>query len=259
MDTNFVNPNGVHNGEHYSTAYDISLIGNYAMKNETFRSFVCKTYCYLPPTDIYLEDDRYFTNTNSLIIPSSIYYYPEAIGVKTGYTSQAKNCLVATSIHNGTEFLSVVLGSGQNDGGVSQRYTDTINMLNMASSNYTLRTLKCKNDVVSEVYLENYNSNLTLVANEDFIVLDKVVNTANYIEPEILLSFDTSSSIKVGDVVGMATYFIDGREYTFELIAGNNVQYVLIGEFALKIIMLIILIILICILLFPKYKKHNVS
>ena len=48
--THFVNPSGIHSNDHYSTAYDLALIGQYAMKNNIFRSIVGKTSCSLPAT-----------------------------------------------------------------------------------------------------------------------------------------------------------------------------------------------------------------
>lgn len=93
--THFVNPSGIHDNNHYSTAYDLALIGQYAMKNDTFRNIVCKTSCSLPATDKYVSDDRVFTTTNDLLkINTSTepdnYYYPYAIGIKTGFTTPAR-------------------------------------------------------------------------------------------------------------------------------------------------------------------------
>jgi len=75
--TNFVNPDGVHDENHYSTAYDLALIGRYAMQNETFRSIVCETSYTLEPTN---KDDkeREFTTTNFLLTTSSAYHYQYA-------------------------------------------------------------------------------------------------------------------------------------------------------------------------------------
>ena len=70
-DTHFVNPNGVHNENHYSTAYDLALMGQYAMKNATFRSIVSTTQFSLPITNQYDNTDRIFRNTNSLLFSSS--------------------------------------------------------------------------------------------------------------------------------------------------------------------------------------------
>jgi len=77
-DTHFINPDGAHDENHYSTAYDLALIGRYAMQNETFRNIVSNTSYNLPATNKYSKNDRLFTTTNSLLTTSSIYYYKYA-------------------------------------------------------------------------------------------------------------------------------------------------------------------------------------
>ena len=103
LDTNFVNPNGLHDDRHVSSAYDLALIGRYAMSNETIRSIVDKVTYEIPPTNIKTET-RYFKTTNKLLFSSELIdkngelvaaRYDAASGVKTGYTSQAMNCLVS--------------------------------------------------------------------------------------------------------------------------------------------------------------------
>ena len=107
--TNFVNPNGVHNENQYTTAYDLSLIGKYAMNNETFRKIVCKTSYTLPATNIYSSTDRKFENTNELL-SSDNYSYEYTTGIKTGYTDSAKNCIVASAKKDNYNFIVVILG-----------------------------------------------------------------------------------------------------------------------------------------------------
>ena len=97
-DTNFTNPYGLHDENHYTTAYDLALMGQYAMKNDIFRSIVKKTSYILPPTNKYSENDRVFNTTNDLIRPNSStradnYYYKNAIGIKTGYTKLCQKLL----------------------------------------------------------------------------------------------------------------------------------------------------------------------
>lgn len=65
--THFVNPNGVHNKEHYSTAYDLALMGRYAMKNEEFRKLVTADNFTLPATNKFPTNDRVVTMTNLLL------------------------------------------------------------------------------------------------------------------------------------------------------------------------------------------------
>ncbi len=88
--TNFVNANGIHHENHYTTAYDLALIGQYAMKNEPFRKIVSSVKYSLPTTEKYDKEDRIFTNNNRLINSSSSNYYQYATGIKTGNTDPAR-------------------------------------------------------------------------------------------------------------------------------------------------------------------------
>ena len=86
--TNFVNANGIQADNHYSTAYDLALIGRYAMQNDFFREIVAKTRYTLPATNKYSESDRIFNTTNELLKEdhrdsADNYYYEYANGIKT--------------------------------------------------------------------------------------------------------------------------------------------------------------------------------
>ena len=108
--THFTNPSGLHDEKHYTTAYDLSLIAQYCMKNDSFRSFVSMPSCTIAATDKY--EERYFRNTNEMLNSKSQYYNENIIGIKTGYTSQAQNCLISGIQKNGMELISVVLSLG---------------------------------------------------------------------------------------------------------------------------------------------------
>lgn len=107
--THFTNPSGLQDENHYTTAYDLALIAKYCMNNDTFRSLVYMPSCTIAATD--KSEERYFKNTNDMLNPSSQYYNENVIGIKTGYTSQAQNCLISGIQKNGIELISVVLGA----------------------------------------------------------------------------------------------------------------------------------------------------
>lgn len=117
--TNFTNTNGVHDENHYSTSNDIAIISQYCMQNEIFKNIVSMTSCTIPATN--MSEEREFINTNDMLIETSEYYREDCIGVKTGYTTPAKNCLVAASSQDDTELICVTLGSSTLD----DRYDDT--------------------------------------------------------------------------------------------------------------------------------------
>lgn len=156
LDSNFVNANGAHSEEHYSTAYDLAMIAKYCMQNEIFRELAKTEECSLPTTEMF-EEERIFRNTNSLMQPNSRYYYPYCNGIKTGYTTPAKNCLISSSNKNGFELISVILHAESTEDGLSARYVDTINLFEYGYNNF-------KKDKIWEEYnvtaaVENVSNN----------------------------------------------------------------------------------------------------
>ncbi len=110
-DTHFANPNGLHDPEHYTTANDLYKITAAALQNDTFRK-ICNTAVYtVPPTN--KSSERPLATSNYLIstATNNAYYYPDAMGVKTGYTSQAGRCLVSTADNGQLHVLGVILGA----------------------------------------------------------------------------------------------------------------------------------------------------
>lgn len=143
-DSNFVNANGEHNENHYSSAYDLAMIARYCMKNETFRKIVTKMECSLPHTEFWTDEqvaehgERIFHNTNNLLIEGNKYYYPYANGIKAGFTTPAKNCLISGSNKDGFEIIAVILHAETTEEGLSARYVDTINLFEYGYNNYSL-------------------------------------------------------------------------------------------------------------------------
>lgn len=145
--SNFVNANGVHNENHYSTAYDMAMIARYCMKNEIFRRLANMMECSLPRTEYWQDEqveehgERIFKNTNKLLTQDNRYYYPYTIGIKTGFTTPAKNCLISASNKNGFELISVVLHAETTEEGLSARYLDTINLFEYGYNNFNLEDI----------------------------------------------------------------------------------------------------------------------
>ena len=103
--THFVNPNGMPDADHYSTAHDIALIAAYGLRNPEFRKIVgtkSSTIYYLQPAGY----KTYCENTNALL-----YSYPGCTGLKTGWTRAAGGCLAASAMRGDTELIAVVMHS----------------------------------------------------------------------------------------------------------------------------------------------------
>lgn len=98
LNSNFVNPHGLNNDNHYSTAYDLALISSHAMKNDLFKE--------ITSAEKYKADslNTYLYNKNKVV-----YEYEYGTGIKIGYTKAAGRCLVASAEKDGTEIIVVVL------------------------------------------------------------------------------------------------------------------------------------------------------
>ncbi len=257
--TNFVNPNGAHDENHYSTAHDLALIAKYAMQNETFRTLVSTTTYKLPATDKYEKNDRLFTTTNALLIPNNSqtadnYYYKYATGVKTGFTTPAKNCLIASAKKDDLELLTVVLGAGQNEQGLSERYLDTLNLFEYGYNNYVLKEIVKEQGVIQTINVKNATRNtkkLDAVTANSISVLIKASDTDNALLPKVQLNENIKAPIKKGDVIGTVSYNVEGIEYSENLIANNDVKQ------SYAFIIILILVIIVLILLYIKLKSKK--
>ncbi len=102
--THFVTPSGLHDEDHYSTAYDMAMLTREALRNDTFRE-ICGTkqikLCFGDP-----PYERWLTNTNNLLS-----LYDGCIGVKTGFTDEAGRCLVSAAQRNGVTLICVTLNA----------------------------------------------------------------------------------------------------------------------------------------------------
>lgn len=114
-ETNFTNPDGIQDPNHYSTAFDLALIARAAMQDTQFREIVATTVYETAQTitesgGVY---SRSWENTNKLIQPEDVHYYAPANGIKTGTTPEAGHCLVSSAMVGSDLFIAVVLGSTQ--------------------------------------------------------------------------------------------------------------------------------------------------
>ncbi|MGM0379971.1 MAG: D-alanyl-D-alanine carboxypeptidase family protein [Bacillota bacterium] len=255
LNSNFVNPNGLHNENHYSTAFDLSLIAKQAYKNDTIRSIVKKVRYSIPPTNK-VDETRYLHTSNKFLYSQSnnylLNYRGEKIfaksdiinGMKTGYTPEAGNCLIASAKTKNKELISVVLNSqGRN------LYIDSKKLLDYGFNEFQLKHYYNKNDVIKEIQLNNFkkskikaitnnsveiylpkNYNITNLSTE--IIINKINLPINanekigsfniYYKDNLLTQVDLISNIKVNNNVLLTkktTYFDkEKNEFDFKLI-----------------------------------------
>lgn len=129
QDSNFANPSGLNDPNHYTSVYDMALIGQAALKNETFVEIDSTLYYDLPVTKRNPEGARVYPG-HKMIKKNAAEYYSGAFGGKTGYTSLAGNTLVTFAKRDGMTLVSVILNGHQT------HYSDTKKLLDFGFQNF---------------------------------------------------------------------------------------------------------------------------
>jgi len=115
--THFMNPTGLHDPEHYSTAYDIALLLKYALHNDTFREVAESHFHSTPATNVHPDGITYYSTMFKNMSDTSV-TGGEILGGKTGYTSEAGHCLASFAQIYGREYILVTAGAAADATGV---------------------------------------------------------------------------------------------------------------------------------------------
>ena len=235
--THFVNPSGLHNTNHYTTAWDIYLITQAAMQYDEFMT-ICNTKSYeVPKTN--KSDVRELHSTNFLIstwLNNGYFYEREDInayaeGVKTGTTDEAGHCLVSTAVSGERRLVSVVMGAGVKETATESRvlsFDETARMFDWGFDNFSMQTVLTEDEVIQEVPVElSKETNCVLVHPES----DTQALLPDGVDPEklerkVTLDAETvDAPIAKGDKLGSLTLSYNGTDYvTVPLLAMSDVN-----------------------------------
>lgn len=238
-DTHFTNPYGLQDNNHYTTAHDLAIIMQYCLKNDDFRKIAGQASCAIPSTN--KSEPRKYSSTNELLIAGNSNYYPNLIAGKTGYTSEAGECLVSAAYNDNLELVGVILNS-------NSRFKDTRSLYNYGYTNFSIKNIVNEKDIITNVEVKNATKdtkNLNLLVSEDIPVLANNSDDLSKIEPQITLNSDIKAPIEDGQVLGKVSYSVNGITYSTDLIAANNVEksnFVLYCLSGLGILILILII-----------------
>ena len=149
-DTHFANPSGLHDPQHYTSAWDIYLFTREAMKYDTFMA-ICGSKSYIVPKTNKSEA-RELHSTNFLISNWRAlgYLYDGAEGIKTGSTSDAGHCLVASAVRGDRRLISVVLGAKEKDG-IVESFTETSRLFDYGFNNFAKQVVLTEDEMICEV------------------------------------------------------------------------------------------------------------
>ena len=248
----FVNPNGIHDDNHSCTAYDLYLIAKECQKYDIFNEVVT-TKTYTLPSTPQFPGTRTLKNTNDMLSPGT-YYYENCTGIKTGTTTPAGQCLVASSSKDGINLISVVLGGGTNAKGLADRFYDTKELFEFTYNNYSVKEIANYGDKVATLNVgkaTKETSELDVIVDTDISTIVPNDLEKNNIKSEINFKDDIVAPIKQNEVLGTVSFSADGLIYTTNIIASHPVEklpywlYNIIAAISIIVILLLLLIVLI--------------
>ena len=226
--SNFANPHGLHDDNHYTTARDIAIIAQAVASTQKLADICAMPSWTMPPTNKHTSETLFYT-TNHLIsrYKDNRYVYEGATGLKTGWTGSAGMCLVATAQRNDLSILTVVLNAPKRPDGSLGSFTETTKLLNYAFSNYKRATHIPLTDPIIEVEvaLAKKKSNLVLTLEKDYDDILPADIARTDLSVITLVEPDIKAPIEKGQVLGTATITYEGKtRATINLVAGSAVE-----------------------------------
>jgi len=208
VNTNFMNPHGLHHDQHYSTAYDLALIARQALQQEEFKE-IAKTKLWVAEREGY----KHFYNKNRTVSE-----YEGGDGVKIGYTRVAGRCLVASATRNGMQLICVVLNDGN-------WFQDAYRLLDAAFERYKPYQVLQKDIGLKTVSVKNGEKAATkIVAAEDVqipLTAEEMSKVNVVLETDEMIEAPVSRGQRVGKA---KIYLDDTLLYTAELLAREDIS-----------------------------------
>ncbi len=203
--THFVTPHGLDDDNHYTTAYELALITNYALKNDVFANLV-KTKTYTISIN---NHPKTLSNTNELLGNLDGVY-----GVKTGFTNGANRCLVTAVKRDNMDIICIVLGADTK----KDRTKDSINLINYSFNNFKMVHIKEK--------ITNEFVNWKICNSSSFRVEKGVSDSVDIIIQDIPYDF---FPIKCNQTDDMSIYIYCNTELTAPLPSGSTLGYLAVS------------------------------
>ncbi len=221
--TNFVTPHGLDSNEHYTTAYELARITDYALQNKKFATIV-----NTKSTSININGvPRTISNTNELL--GNL----EGVnGVKTGFTNNALRCLVTSTTRNGHQIICVVLGADTK----KIRTEDSIKLIEYAFANYEYVNIKEKIEEEFEKFLQKDCNKIKINKSKNIIPQFELANISNEelpIQKEEIYKLNTSlqceeylqAPTNVNQTIGSINVTINDKQIaSANIIIKNEVQ-----------------------------------
>ncbi|MDK2887699.1 D-alanyl-D-alanine carboxypeptidase (penicillin-binding protein 5/6) [Desulfofundulus australicus DSM 11792] len=216
-ESNFRNPNGLPDPQHYTTAHDLALIARYAMQNPTFRTIVSTRLKQIHRPDADRSKgppQEHLWNHNRLL--SS---YEGAIGIKTGYTVEAGQCLVAAARRGNRELIAVIMKSQG-----AAVYSDARSLLDYGFSAFTPVKMVDRGEKISSYSVTGGAEKVEVVAGNSLFV-NLPAGREPSVERQVVMHRDLKAPITRGQELGELVITGEGKELgRVELVAANDVK-----------------------------------
>lgn len=225
--THFVNPHGLTDPDHYSTAKDVYLIGKYAMTDKT----VGDTLAAIVNTaqlSFKTNKQSYLLLNRNYMLTNGPYYYKYVKGIKTGSTSDAGDCLLSYASNGGMTYYCVVMGSTQTDNKCTGAFADTKALYTWVFSTFAVKEIVEKNSLQASIDLQlAWNkTKLKLYAGEQFNALIPANTDIAKIKIQpVKLPKSIMAPVKKGQKIGTADVVLDNQKLgSINLVSGESID-----------------------------------
>jgi len=195
VNTNFVTPNGLHDQNHYTTAYDLGLIAAAAMRNDAFREIVKTQYHQTTTGDI----KRTLKNKNKIL-----WQYEGGNGVKTGFTKAAGRCLVFSAEREEHAIVGVVLNC-------PDMWNDAMALMDYGFENYEWKTFVTEGQTIRQIGVHQGMQERVEVIAQKSISVPLRRDEQNAVQLRLQCPDQLSAPVMAGQVVGTLEVHCDGR------------------------------------------------
>ncbi|MBQ2819237.1 MAG: D-alanyl-D-alanine carboxypeptidase [Clostridia bacterium] len=240
--THFTNAHGLHDDEQYTTARDLLVLCQYAMQNESFAQTVSQVTITTPITNKHSKSYT-LSSTNHLLHNKSQpgYVYEGTLGIKTGTTTPAGNCLAAACKKDGMTYYTVVLKSAKTESGRDGRFIDTRTLFDHAAEDFSVQTLLKATQPIVEVPVTLSSDGTSIILLPEKSLSDLIPNSFDYntdvvfehlleegedTTGKVVLSYTAPETIQApvekGQAVGTLKITFEGRTYEMALLSSST-------------------------------------
>ena len=212
VDTNFKNVHGLHDTNHYSSAYDMAIIAKELVRYE-------KLFEYTSIYEDYLRENTnrkiWLVNTNRLVR-----FYAGVDGLKTGYTKEAGYCLTATAKKNNMRVIAITMGEPDSQ----TRNKEVSEMLDYVFAQYEIEEVLSKESVLDTIKLSKSKTEyIEIVPMQAVTFLNKKIENKKNATYQLNLD-EIKLPVKPGDKVGTLKIIEDNGERTIDVTVKQNVE-----------------------------------